>query len=106
MPVRADHGWAEGRERCVAVFVMNPPEQAELQARLLQVLYDLTPREAAVAVRVCRGEGLPAAAVALDMGTATARTHLNRVFDKTGTHRQSELACLLQALPREAIPIG
>jgi DNA-binding CsgD family transcriptional regulator len=106
MPVRADHGWAEGHERCVAVLVMNPPEQAEPQARLLQVLYGLTPREAAVAVRVCRGEGLPAAAVALDMGTSTARTHLNRVFDKTGTHRQSELAWLLQALPREATSIG
>jgi DNA-binding CsgD family transcriptional regulator/PAS domain-containing protein len=99
VPLRADHGWAEGRERCAAVLVTNSPNETEAQAAALRIFYGLTPTEAAVAIRVSRGEGLPAAADTLGMRISTARTHLHRVFDKTGTQRQSQLAWLLRSLP-------
>jgi DNA-binding CsgD family transcriptional regulator len=64
----------------------------------LRSLYGLTPTEVAVAGLVSRGEGVAAAAAALGMRTSTARTHLHRIFNKTGTSRQSQLAHLLTSL--------
>jgi DNA-binding CsgD family transcriptional regulator len=58
----------------------------------------LTEAEAAVAQRIARGEGLPVVAAALGVSPSTARTHLKHTFDKTGTHRQAELAALLARL--------
>jgi DNA-binding CsgD family transcriptional regulator/PAS domain-containing protein len=101
-PLRADHGWAEGRERCAAVLVTNAPNQTEAQVAALHTFYGLTPMEAQVAIRVSRGEGLPAAAGKLGIRVSTARTHLHRVFDKTGAQRQSQLAWLFQSLPNGA----
>lgn len=102
IPLHADHGCAEGRERCAAVLVTNAPNRTELQAAALHKFYGLTPMEAAVAIRVSQGDGLPAAANMLGIRISTARTHLHRVFDKTGTQRQSQLAWLFQSLPNGA----
>jgi DNA-binding CsgD family transcriptional regulator len=98
VPVRADHGWAEGAEQCTAVFVTRADDDTGPHPTLLRALYGLTPTEAALAAIVGRGEGLPAAASALGMRISTARTHLHRVFDKTATQRQSQLAWLLKSL--------
>ncbi|MGK6315737.1 LuxR C-terminal-related transcriptional regulator [Neorhizobium sp. DT-125] len=61
----------------------------------LQRLYRLTKAEAAVAVRITRGDGLQSVADALSLSLSTVRTHQQRVFEKTGTHRQAELVRLL-----------
>jgi DNA-binding CsgD family transcriptional regulator len=100
VPTPENHGWAEGSDDCVAVFVARTTA-LNLQPALLRALYDLTPTEASVAILVSSGEGVADAAVALRMQTSTARTHLHRVFDKTGTRRQSQLARLLASLPRQ-----
>jgi len=64
-------------------------------AAALRRLYFLTQREAEVAIAVARGAGLRTAADALGIGVNTVRTHLQRVFEKTGTSRQAELAITL-----------
>jgi DNA-binding CsgD family transcriptional regulator len=64
----------------------------------LRTAFGLTEAEAAVAQRIARGEGLPVVAAALGVSPSTARTHLKHTFDKTGTHRQAELAALLARL--------
>ena len=56
------------------------------------------PAEAEVAVRVLRGHGLPSVAGELRVSLSTVRTHLQRVFQKTGAHRQAELVRLLMEL--------
>ncbi len=100
VPVAPDHGWAEGSETCVAVFVTAGEGGVDLDPALLTALYRLTPTEAAVAATLSHGDGLPSAAKALGMQVSTARTHLHRIFDKTGTQRQSQLVWLLKSLPQ------
>ncbi len=57
--------------------------------------YGLTPAEGAVAAEIARGDGRAAAARRLRISPATVRTHLMRIFDKTGAHRQAQLVRLL-----------
>lgn len=51
--------------------------------------------EARFAVEIARGDGKHAAAARCGITYATARSHLSRVFDKTGVRRQAELARLV-----------
>jgi DNA-binding CsgD family transcriptional regulator len=67
----------------------------EISAEQIRWLYGLTPAEAAVALAVLRGEGVRAIADGLGISVATARTHLHRIFEKTGTERQAELVRLI-----------
>jgi DNA-binding CsgD family transcriptional regulator len=101
VPTPTHHVWAEGSDSCVAVFVMHSGERFDPPPALLRGLYGLTPTEAKVAGLVSRGGGLSAAASALGIKMSTARTHLHRIFDKTGTRRQSELARLIVSLPQQ-----
>ena len=66
---------------------------------MLAAWFGLTPAEAEVARRAARGEGLRAIAGALGIQHSTARSHLNRVFQKAGVRRQAELAWLVAHLP-------
>lgn len=59
--------------------------------------YGLTPAEARVVAAVCVGKGLTAAARTLGIARSTAQSHLDKVFQKTGTSRQAELVGLAQA---------
>ncbi len=51
----------------------------------------MTPTEQRVLELVCRGMNAVEAAAALGIARSTVRTHLQRLFQKTGTARQSEL---------------
>jgi DNA-binding CsgD family transcriptional regulator len=77
------------------VLFRTPHEPANDLAKLLEQLYQLTPTEARVACAVMEGQGLKQSAQQLGIGVSTARTHLCRVFEKTGTRRQGELIRLL-----------
>lgn len=59
--------------------------------------YGLTPAEAAFAVEIAKGDGKHAAAARRGISYTTARTHLSRIFDKTGASRQGELVRLILA---------
>ena len=61
----------------------------------LEGLYGLTPAEAALAALLVEGLTLQQAAAARGVVVETARSHLKRIFAKTGTTRQSELVRLL-----------
>ncbi len=65
---------------------------------LLREAFGLTRAEAEVAARAANGDGVPALAASLDISPGTARLHLHRVFEKTGAHRQAELAAVLGRL--------
>ncbi|MGH6856662.1 MAG: helix-turn-helix transcriptional regulator [Methylocella sp.] len=53
--------------------------------------FNLTSTEAALAAEILRGDGRKAAARRCGISDATANTHLRKIFEKTGTHRQAEL---------------
>jgi DNA-binding CsgD family transcriptional regulator len=57
--------------------------------------YSLTAAEARFALEILAGDGIQAAADRLGISKATARTHLSRIFAKTGTRRQAELVRML-----------
>jgi DNA-binding CsgD family transcriptional regulator len=61
-------------------------------------LFRLTAREAQVALLLVEGLDLNEIAERLGLRIGTARNHLKRVFEKTGTHRQGELIALLSKL--------
>jgi DNA-binding CsgD family transcriptional regulator len=65
--------------------------------------FELTPAEAAVVDEVARGDGITALAKRLGISRTTARTHVQHVFQKTGTHRQAELIRLMDEW-KEAVP--
>jgi DNA-binding CsgD family transcriptional regulator len=63
-------------------------------------LFDLTPREAEVAVALLNGHSVDSLAQLLGISRNTAKVHLQSLFRKTATNRQSELVHLLSDLAR------
>ena len=89
--------WMIGRRPVAIVTVSDPSRQAKPAARQLQDQFGLTRAQAALAVEILAGDGIQAAADRLGVTRATARTHLARIFEKTGANRQAELVHLLLA---------
>ena len=59
--------------------------------------FGLTPAEARLLDILCAGASVPQAAARLGVAPTTARTHLQRIFDKSGVRRQSDLQRLIFA---------
>lgn len=62
---------------------------------LLQQRYGLRPKEAELACHLASGLPLREAAGLCGLTYTSARTYLDRIYDKTGTHRQPELVRLV-----------
>jgi DNA-binding CsgD family transcriptional regulator len=60
--------------------------------------YRLTPAELKVFRATVEVGGVATVAAALAMSEATVKTHLNRLFHKTGTRRQADLVRLATSL--------
>jgi DNA-binding CsgD family transcriptional regulator len=69
---------------------------------MLRQRYMLTPAEARLAAALATGVTLKTAAERLYISLNTARTHLARVYDKTGVRRQAELLLVLMRGQTEA----
>lgn len=81
----------------LALILLRDPEQVSAPVRALQQLFDLTPAEAGVAQALSAGAALDQVAQALLISPNTVKTHLHRIFDKTGTRRQGELIALIHS---------
>lgn len=77
------------------MLVIDPEMDTETPVLLLRRLFRLTQMECEIAVRISRGAEVKLIAEELCVSLPTVRTHLQHVFDKTGTHRQVELIRLL-----------
>jgi DNA-binding CsgD family transcriptional regulator len=81
--------------RPVATIVIKDPESEPAQSarnlRELAELYGLTPAETRLAGLILNGLALFEAAERLGITRNTARTHMKRIYGKTGTRRQAEL---------------
>jgi len=77
------------------IFINDPDKNNKPTAVQLREKFAMTPAEAGFAVEILKGDGIQAAADRLSISRATARTHLSRIFDKTGTRRQAELVRVL-----------
>jgi DNA-binding CsgD family transcriptional regulator len=89
------------RGALAALFVSDPDTQDNSDGDTLRHLYGLTPAEAELTVRLVTGGDMRCAAQMLGVSMNTARTHLKRVFEKTGAKRQAELVRLLLRSPAQ-----
>lgn len=99
IPLPADsdpYSFPDGR---TLLFIVDPAAGQGPDETLLRTAFDLTPAEARMAARLCQGNTVDEAARALGIRITTARTHLARLFLKTGTARQAELLRALLMLP-------
>ena len=97
MPLKTETTWLARRPAAI-VFVKDPKASTLPSRARIQLLFNLTPAQAAVAREILQGDGIQAAAERLNISRATARTHLLEVFQRTGTGRQAELVrVILQA---------
>lgn len=81
-----------------AMVVIDPGSEARTAATLLHRHYGLTASETQIALMVLNGSGIKDMAERMSLSQATVKTHLQHVFDKTGTHRQADIVRLLAAL--------
>jgi DNA-binding CsgD family transcriptional regulator/PAS domain-containing protein len=95
LPLTAGTARAVFRPARAAVFVSTTISTTPIPLAVLMTLFDLTPAEARVLLAVGRGAGAAAAARALGIGENTLKTHLNRIYAKTGTSRQPDLVKLI-----------
>jgi DNA-binding CsgD family transcriptional regulator len=86
-------------DSCALVFVSDPSSPPRPRTTLIRQLYGLTPAESRLADLLMEGLEVRDVAERLRMTVGTARFHLKRVLEKTGTHRQTELMRLMLSLP-------
>lgn len=92
--------WAEGQSSpCVAVFISDPElgelDSSKRSGELLRELFQLTPAEASLALKLARGLSLAEISAGQNISQHTARAQLKAVFAKTGVSRQAELVRLV-----------
>jgi len=80
-----------------AVFVRKASFEAPSGLEIISKRYKLTPSELRVLAALGEVGGIPAVAAALGVSEATVKTHLHKLFIKTGTNRQTELVKLIAA---------
>ena len=73
-----------------AVFIRTSEDEQEA-ADMVATAYDLTPAEKRVLTCLLRGSTLAETAATLEVAASTAKTHLNKIFSKTGVTRQADL---------------
>ncbi|MBZ9701822.1 MULTISPECIES: helix-turn-helix transcriptional regulator [unclassified Mesorhizobium] len=95
LPLTEGTARAAFRPACAAVFISTTTSASPLPEAVLTTLFDLTPAEARVLLRIGSGLSASKSALALGIGENTLKTHLNRIFAKTGTRRQADLVKLV-----------
>ena len=73
----------------------GPSPDHERRSEHLRILFGLTPAEARFATKIADGRTLAECSTAEGITIQTARSRLKVVFEKTGAHRQAELAVLV-----------
>ena len=87
-----------------AMIVLHDPDnsQAALDPFILAECFDLTPAEARVAALIAAGSNAKEIAKHNGSALATVRCHINRVMEKAGVSRQTDLVRALLSLPIRA----
>jgi len=81
----------------VAAFVQEPARVPMVPGEAFAKLYRLTGGELRVLLALAQGLGGKEAADMLGISEPTVRTHLQNIFSKTGTSRQTDVLRLLQS---------
>jgi DNA-binding CsgD family transcriptional regulator len=80
-----------------AIFVQDPVVVPPFPGEAFAKLYGFTGGELRVLLAMAPGLGVKEAAEVLGIGETTAKTHLQRIYQKTGTAKQTELMHLFMS---------
>ena len=80
-----------------AIFVQDPFVVPPFPGEAFAKLYGLTPSELRVLLAMAPGLGVKEAAEVLGVSETTAKTHLQHIYGKTGTSKQTELLHLFMS---------
>jgi DNA-binding CsgD family transcriptional regulator len=78
-----------------AVFVCRATLETPSSPDVIRRAYQLTPAELRVLLAIVNIGGVPEVATALGVADSTIKTHVGRLFDKTGAVRQADLVKLV-----------
>jgi len=78
-----------------AVFVQKASLDLPSPQQAIAKLYKLTPTELRVLSGIVHVGGVPEVAEVMGISVSTVKTHLRRLFAKTGTDRQADLVKLV-----------
>jgi DNA-binding CsgD family transcriptional regulator/PAS domain-containing protein len=92
------------KDAAVLVFVIDPANRSSIPLARIMDAYGLTPAEARVALASSSGKTVSETAQLLALSPNTIKTHLRRVFAKTATGRQAELARLMASMGTVRFP--
>jgi DNA-binding CsgD family transcriptional regulator/PAS domain-containing protein len=106
LPLTEGTARAALRPACAAVFVSTTTSASPPPEAVLTTLFDLTPAEVRVLLRIGSGMTASKSAISLGIGENTLKTHLGRIFAKTNTARQADLVKLVLEIGTPLIPAG
>lgn len=86
-----------GRPPRIVVTIRERRDDSQQRLNAAQAGFGLTRTEARLVAALFEGCSVPQAAGRLGVARSTARTHLQRVFDKTGVRRQADLMRIIAA---------
>lgn len=89
---------AAAAQPVAGLFLTNPKATAQAPAEAFVARFGLTPSETRVLLAMIDGKSPKAIAAAQGVAMTTVRTHLSRIFEKTGTSGQTEVLRLLSGL--------
>jgi DNA-binding CsgD family transcriptional regulator len=84
-----------GHPALAAVLVHRAAIETRSPLEVIASLYNLTPSELRVLLAIVEVGGVASTARALGVAEATVKTHLHRLFGKTGASRQADLVKLV-----------
>ena len=85
-------------DAAVLIFIVDPTNSSGVPIDWIVDAYGLTQAEARVALAASSGITIPEAAAQLGLSPNTIKTHLRKVFAKTGVNRQAELVRLMASI--------
>jgi DNA-binding CsgD family transcriptional regulator len=94
-PVGAMSTAENGALSAAIVLILDPSLRAQPTESDLRQLYGFTTREARLATLLMDGSTLSESCCELGISRSTGRTHLERLFKKTGVRRQCHLVSIL-----------
>jgi DNA-binding CsgD family transcriptional regulator len=78
-----------------ALFIRKAELEGLPAPEIIAKTYNLTPTELRVLLAIVEVGGVPEVAAALGVAVTTIKTHLSRLFEKTGVNRQADLVKLV-----------
>jgi DNA-binding CsgD family transcriptional regulator len=83
---------------CGIIVITNPNRRAASNRDLMGETFGLSRSESAIVNQLVKGHSIVESANHMQLSRETIRSHLKSIFQKTGTHRQSELMMLVNRL--------